>query len=170
MNSTNEAPPDSVNGRIADFLASRKEAVLAEWLKRVKADPAIISTDSLNTVALRNHLPEILDDLVATFRGSGSEAAAGQAVEDAEKHGATRLRQGFELPEMMRELKLLREMLIEQQFAFEDLNPDAGLADRRLISTTLHSFLDEMGIDATEEFLWSQLSVKDRLSLGQTRC
>ncbi len=170
MTPKTEAHPDSVNARFANHLAAQKEAILAEWLERVRGDAAIRSTETLNTVALKDHLPQIFDDLTDTLRRYGSESVAGQAVKDAEEHGATRWRQGYELPEMLRELKQLRAVLISHVRAFEDLNPDDGMAARLFIATTLHAFLDEMAIDATEEYLWSQLSLQDRLALGQIKC
>jgi hypothetical protein len=148
------AHPDSVNGRLADFLTTAKEAIITEWLERVRADPAIISTEVLSTVALKNHLPQIFDDLIETLRRYGCEVVAGQAVKDAEEHGATRMRQGYGLPEMLRELMHLRTILIYHLRAFEDMNPDDGMAARLFTATTLHSFLDKMAIDATEEYLW----------------
>ncbi len=151
-----EAHPDSVNGRLADYLASQKEEILTEWLKRVRGDPEILSTNNLNSIALKDHLPQIFDDLTDTLRRYGCEVVAGQAVNDAEEHGYTRLQQGYELPEMLRELKLLRAVLIYHMRAFEDLNPDDGMVARLFTSTTLHGFLDEMAIDATEEYLESQ--------------
>lgn len=138
-----------------------------EWRERVREDKAITATQSLNTTALTNHLPEIFDDLIATLRRYGSETVAKQAVKDAEEHGATRRRQGYELPEMLRELKHLRAILIYHLRIFEDLSPDHGTAARLFISTTLHGFLDEMAIDATEEYLWSQLSLEDQIHRGR---
>lgn len=170
MTSKTEAHPDSVNGRLASYLVTKKEAILAEWLERVRADSSIIPADTLNTIALKNHLPEIFDDLIDTLRRYGNETVAEQAVKDAEQHGATRLRQGYQLPEMLRELKHLRAVLIYHARAFEDLNPDDGMAARIFISTTLHAFLDEMMIDATDEYLWAQRNPQDPLSLGQTKC
>lgn len=170
MTSKTEAHPDSVNGRFASYLVTKKEAILAEWLERVRADPSIIPTDTLNAVALKNHLPEIFDDLIDTLRRYGNETVAEQAVKDAEQHGATRLRQGYQLPEMLRELKHLRAVLIYHARAFEDLNPDDGMVARLFISTTLHGFLDEMAIDATEEYLWSQRNLQDPLSLEPSKC
>lgn len=161
-----EAHPESVNGRFADYLATKKEEILVEWLKLVRSDPAIIATENLDTIALKNHLPQIFDDLIDTLRRYGCEVVAGQAVKDAEEHGATRLEQGYQLTEMLRELKQLRKVLIYQLCTFEDRNPDDGMAARLFISTTLNGFLDEMAIDATEEYLGSQLSLNDRLSRG----
>jgi hypothetical protein len=163
MTLKSEAHPDSVNGRLADYLATQKEAIIADWLRRVRDDPEIVPTETLGTIALKNHLPQIFDDLIGTLRRYGCEVVAGQAVKDAEEHGATRLQQGYELPEMLRELKLLRSVLIRQLCNFEDRNPNDGMVAHLFISTTVHGFLDEMAIDATEQYLISQQGLNDHL-------
>ncbi|MDZ4401760.1 RsbRD N-terminal domain-containing protein [Prosthecobacter sp.] len=163
---TSEADPNSINGGLADHLCTHKEAILTEWRKRVRDDTAIVVTKSLNTTALTNHLPEIFDDLIATLRRYGSETVAEQTTKDAEEHGATRRQQGYELPEMLRELMHLRAILIYHLRQFEDLHPDFGLASRLFVSTTLHRFVDEMAIHATEEYLWSQMCLQDQILRG----
>lgn len=169
MTSQPEANPNSVNGGLADYLCTQKEAILTEWRERVRGDKAITVTRSLNTTALTNHLPEIFDDLTATLRRYGSETVAEQAAKDAEEHGATRQQQGYELPEVLRELMHLRAILIYHLRQFEDLHPDFGMASWLFVSTTLHRFLDEMAIDATEEYLWSQLSLQDQIHQGRIK-
>lgn len=156
------ALPASVNVQLADHLDAQKEAILNEWLERVRGDMAIIASDILNTPALRNHLPEIFDDLIGTLRLYGNEAVAEQSVKDAGEHGVTRLRQGYELPEMLREIMHLRAILNYHLRHFEDMHAEFGMASRLFISTTLHRFLDEMMIDAAEKYLWSQSSLQDR--------
>lgn len=164
-----EAHPESINGGLADHLNEQKEVILTEWRQRVRGDTAIVATKYLNTAALTNHLPEIFDDLTATLRRYDSEAVAEQSVKNAEEHGTTRLRQGYELSEVLRELMHLRAILICHLRQFEDLHPDFGMASRLFASTTLHRFLDEMAIDATEEYLWSKLSFQDQLHTGRTK-
>jgi RsbT co-antagonist protein rsbRD N-terminal domain len=166
---TTQIPSSSINVRFADYLHSQRDSIISEWLERIQSDPTILPTETLNTFALKNHLPEIFDALTDTLRRYGCEAVAGQSVKDAEEHGATRPSQGYELPEMLRELKLLRAVLIFHLRAFDDQNPDDGMAARLFISTTLHGFLDEMAIDATEEYLLSQQSPQRRLALEQTK-
>lgn len=161
--------PDSVNVMLADYLGTQKAAIINEWLERVRQDPAITLTETLTTRALTNHMPEIFEDLIDTLRRYGSEAVAEQSVKDAEEHGATRLQQGYELPEMLREIMHFRAILIYHLRHFEDLNPEFGMASRLFISTALHRFLDEMMIDATEEYLWSQLSLQDQIHLGRAK-
>lgn len=46
MTPTPEAHPDSVNARLAHYLTTKIELIIAEWLERVRADPAIVSTES----------------------------------------------------------------------------------------------------------------------------
>ncbi|MDP1592082.1 MAG: RsbRD N-terminal domain-containing protein [Prosthecobacter sp.] len=169
MTSVPEAHPSSVNGGLADYLSTQKEAILTEWRERVRGDTLIPATRSLNTAAITNHLPEIFDDLTATLRRYGSETVAEQTAKDAEEHGATRQQQGYELPELLRELMHLRAILIHYERQFEDQHPDFGLASWLFVSTTLHRFLDEMAIDATEEYLWSKLSLQDQIHQGRTQ-
>ena len=125
--------------------------------------------DRFHGVALKNHLPQIFDDLTETLRRYGCEVVAGQAVKDAEEHGYTRLRRGYELTEMLRELKILRAVLIFHLRAFEDLNPEDGMAARLFTSTTLHAFLNEMAIYSTEEYLGAKRSLQEQMHQGRTR-
>lgn len=155
MNADSEAQPESVNGRLADYLAARKETIIQEWLDRVRADPAI-GNATLTTMQLKDHLPELFDDLSATLRRYGSTAVAEQAGEDARTHGDVRWQQGYSLTEMLRELKHLRSLLIYHRHVFWEMHPDFGLASRLFASATIHGFLDECGISATEQFLRSK--------------
>lgn len=168
MTLTSDAHPHSVNGRLAEHLSTGKDALLSEWLVRVRADPHIVLADSLNTSALKNHIPHIVDDLIDSLRRYGSDVVADKAGKDAEVHGATRLKQGYQLTEMLREMKHLRAVLIFQVRTFEEQNPDDGMAARLFIATTVHDFLDEVAIQASEEYLWAQESspkgLKDNLT------
>ena len=80
------------------------------------------------------------------------------------------MRQGYELSEMLREIKHLRAILILHIRLFEEQNPDHDLPTRLILSTSLHSFLDQLMIDATEEFLWAKLSLQERIHRGYIRC
>ncbi len=124
--------------------------IISEWLERVRADEAIMDAERLSTIALTNHLPEIFENLINTLPHYGSEVVAGQSVKDAGEHGSTRLRQGYELPEMLREFMQLRAILIYHLREFKDMHAEFGAASCLFIVTTLHRFIDEMIIDGTE--------------------
>ncbi len=155
--------------RVSAYLHEQKESILSEWMERVRADPAISATNILNTVAVRNHLPEIFNDLTASLRRIGSVTATNQACKDAEEHGAARMEQGYELSEMLREIKHLRAIIIRHLRIFDDQNRELELPVRVVISTTLHAFLDQLMIDATEEFLWAKMTLQERIHLGYIR-
>ncbi len=152
LDSTAKAHPDSVNGRLAETLDSQRDAIINEWLERVRKDP-FIPTDSLTLDQVRDHLPQLFDDLTQTLTRYGSDVVAEQSERDGEQHGIARWQQGFELPEMLRELMHLRAILIHRLGLFEASNEDYGMVARFFVTTTLHGFLDRMGINATEQFL-----------------
>lgn len=163
MTDTPAASSGSVNARFASYLDDQKTIIIDDWLDKVRGDPAIVAKDALSANALKNHMPEIFDDLTASLRRYGSETVAERTVKDAEDHGAARLRQGYELTEMLRELKHLRSILIYHLRVFEGLNPEDGMAARLFIATTLHAFIDEMAIAAAEQYLWPKLSLEDQI-------
>jgi len=155
-----EAHPESVNGRLATSLDAQREEIMEEWLQRVGKDP-LIPTESLTLEQVRDHLPQLFDDLTDTLRRYGDENVAEQSEKDGEEHGAARWHQGFQLPEMLRELMHLRAILIRRLGLFEEHNEDFGMAARLFVTTTLHGFLDRMGINATEQFLTQGLHERE---------
>ncbi len=147
-----KAHPDSVNGRLAKSLESQREDIINEWLEKVRKDPEI-PTDSLTWEQVRDHIPQLFDDLTGTLDRYGSDVVAEKAEKDGEEHGAARWEQGFELPEMLRELMHLRCILINRLGLFESKNEDFGMVARLFVTTTLHRFIDKMAINATEQFM-----------------
>lgn len=158
------------NTCLATYLDNAKESIITEWVGRVRADPAISATDILNTTAVKNHLPEMFNDLTASLRNEDSGIPDNNSGKDAAEHGAARMMQGYELSEMLREIKHLRVILILHLRLFEEQYSDNSMPVRLHTSTSLHTFLDQLMIDATEEFLWAKMSLQERVHLGYIRC
>ncbi|MEX2580864.1 MAG: RsbRD N-terminal domain-containing protein [Verrucomicrobiales bacterium] len=156
-----QSHPESVNGRLAKSLDSQRAEIINEWLDQVRQDPSI-PTDSLTLVQVRDHLPQLFDDLTDTLSRYGSAEVAEQSEKDGEEHGAARWQQGFHLPEMLLELMHLRSILIHRLGLFEANNEDFGMVERLFVTATLHRFLDLMGINATEQFLTQGLQERER--------
>ena len=154
MSTPPEADSDSVNGQLAEFLCSRKEEMIRSWIGRIQADPAI-PAESLTTNQLRDNLPRLFDDLADTILRYGSDEVANRTARDAEKHGAERWQQGFELPQLLREIMHLRGIFIYHLRIFEEQHAGFGTASRLYAHSTVHQFLDELTIDATVQFLTS---------------
>ena len=147
-----EAHSESVNARLAAYLSGQKEAIVNELVNRLRNSDAI-RTHSLTTYQLRNHTPRILEDILSQLRHYGSETAAKQTGQDAAAHGAARWSQGFDLPELLRECSHLRAIFIYHLRVFEESHPDFGFTERYFAAATLHGVLDEMLIEAAQQFV-----------------
>jgi hypothetical protein len=143
MSTPPEADSDSVNGQLAEFLCSRKEEMIRSWIGRIQADPAI-PAESLTTNQLRDNLPRLFDDLADTILRYGSDEVANRTARDAEKHGAERWQQGFELPQLLREIMHLRAVFIYHLRIFEEQHagfgtPRSSTRIRRCINSSTSS-------------------------------
>lgn len=107
--------------RLADFIESNCEPILAEWVEFAKTSaPA----DTMDLEALRDHALEMLNVIVADLRQPQTERqqvekSKGNAAEQeradetpAAVHGAGRAESGFSLAEMVSEYRALRASVI----------------------------------------------------------
>lgn len=152
MKTTPQADPESVNHQLAEFLLERREEIIRAWVERVEADPAIHS-ESLSRRQLRDHLPQLFDDMAEALRAYGSQPSRDRFSRDADKHGVQRWEQGYQMPELLREVMHLRAVFIYHLRVFEESHAEFGSAAQLFAHSTVHGFLDELGIDGAEQFL-----------------
>ncbi|MEO8205662.1 MAG: sensor histidine kinase [Chthoniobacterales bacterium] len=96
---------------LADFLNERRMDITAEWLDRVRKDRKIPSADEMPQAELLDHLPELLEDLIKKLHEARLEAPV--ALDKGKVHGEVRWRQGYRLDELLREICVLRKVLME---------------------------------------------------------
>src|SRR5215510_4961128 len=89
---------------ISDVIAYEQEAIMARWLEQARH---AASARGLDQPALTDLMPRYLASL----------AAGEEASEHVERHFATRLRQGFQLAEIVDEFALLGQCILERSFA-----------------------------------------------------
>jgi signal transduction histidine kinase len=112
---------------LADYVASRRVAILEAWRNVIKRDPALNTGDSLPRVQLFDHIPAMLSTFERELRrapvdGRGSPSAdAGQ--ESAAAHGLQRWQQGYDLREVTRELGKLNECVVAELDGYTTANP-----------------------------------------------
>src|SRR5450755_2491125 len=124
-----EPRPESVNNRLASYLAEYKDGIINEWMDRVRKNTAI-KTGRLNVPALKDHLPELFDDLIEALRCYPDEGSFDQIRRDSVTHAVERWRQGYDLAEFMREIADLRTVFIYHLRLFEELHADFGMVPR----------------------------------------
>src|SRR5688500_5394159 len=64
ISSEMSAPSSASLLDLTKFLETKEEQITKEWMAAILADPAIQSSESLTVPQLKNHLPELLRELV----------------------------------------------------------------------------------------------------------
>ena len=130
----------------ADFLDQRRKEIIAEWLRRVRRDRKIPSADDLPREELLDHLPYLLDTLIKQLRGTPVDQVNSQS------HGEVRWKQQYCLDELLREISVLRKVLIEELFRFYR-DTKAELKLQVQASDLLHACLDLTISNSTAGFV-----------------
>ena len=138
--STRGRAPDGL-ALLADYLAARREALLAAWRAAADADPELTAGSALSRAQFYDNIPDVLDAfervLRARRRREHAEAASEQR-ESAAGHGMHRWQQGYRQREAMREWRHLQLCLVDLLEAFgaehPDVNADVMAGARRALA------------------------------------
>ena len=90
--------------RLTQFLRTRQHDILARWEAAVRALPTASQLDQLTLI---DHIPALLDQIAALAAHDGADP---KAVSQA--HSLHRLEEGFDLPEVVTELGILRDCVL----------------------------------------------------------
>jgi signal transduction histidine kinase len=108
---------------LADYMASRRAAILDAWRNAIKRDPALSTGDSLPRVQLFDHIPALLSTFERGLRHDGAASTRDAAQESAAAHGLQRWQQGYDLREVTRELGKLNECVVAELDGYTAANP-----------------------------------------------
>jgi signal transduction histidine kinase len=113
---------------LADYMASRRSAILESWRSAINRDPALNTGDSLPRVQLFDHIPAMLSTFERQLRHAPADEAAAASNNDAAQvsaaaHGLQRWQQGYGLREVTRELGKLNECVIAVLDGYTTANP-----------------------------------------------
>jgi signal transduction histidine kinase len=135
--------------RLAELLRHERERIIAAWEQAVLADPAVPEANRLPHPLLRDHIPHLLDAIVAELEAANpldDEPSRGRELGRQalpQQHAAERFGRGYSLRAAVRELSHLRAEIAGVCCEHQDLDP-RGI---RL----LHAALDEcMSVAAVE--------------------
>jgi signal transduction histidine kinase len=116
---------------LADYMGSRRAAILDAWRNAIKRDPALTTGDALPRVQLFDHIPAILSTFERGLRQAHADEAASAkeaAQEPAAAHGLQRWQQGYDLREVTRELGKLNECVVAELDAYTAAHPQISHA------------------------------------------
>jgi len=88
------------------------ESVVESWIKAVNRDSDIESAQALTYQAVRNSLPEVLRELAALL--SKQQLGSFDDLENSSLcHGLVRAQQGYDTVEIVREYRILRQIILQ---------------------------------------------------------
>lgn len=144
--------PVNMQKKLSVVLAEHRAGILEAWMRRVLDDPAVPEAHRLPVPALRDHIPRLLDELIAALereRPIRDEEAAGYRFGKTiipVEHARQRVGAGYTLASALRELSHFRSVLLE--FALGELQD--GPVDTAGVRL-MHAALDEcMAFSAAE--------------------
>lgn len=91
--------------RVSDVLRENSQDICDQWLDAVEAN-ADLSRIDLTRTERSDHVPSVLAALIGRVEGDGADA-----VKAAKKHGQTRYRQGYSIPQVVLEARLLQSAI-----------------------------------------------------------
>jgi DNA-binding response OmpR family regulator len=126
--------------RVPDVLEANKDWVIDQWLERVKMQAELMRV-SLSDADRKDHVPALLDAAVAH---AGDRATREGFPKAAERHGTLRYEQGYSVPMIILEARLLQNVIAEcirSNFLVMDLSN--LISDMNKMSDTITTELQE---------------------------
>jgi DNA-binding response OmpR family regulator len=93
--------------RLPEVLDKCLDSITADWLSEVNKDPELVAT-RLSETERKDHVPDLLRESVNRARSIGPTA---ENIRAAAQHGATRRKQGYTVPLLVREANILQSVL-----------------------------------------------------------
>jgi signal transduction histidine kinase len=153
---------------LAGYLDGRRDLILQAWRASVRRDPTLASGDALPQVDLYDHIPALLRTFERKLRDLGSHARdVGQEAEQASAaaHGLQRWQQGYDLPEVTRELGKLNQCVVSELEGYVRLNP--GVSHEAMTAARqIWAALCSTGI---EESVRQYFTLQQQEALGHVR-
>ena len=127
---------------IAAALEQNIDPIVTNWIEAVRANRGIVSSEDLSEGGLRDHVPQVLEEIVALLRTDDAPNVFN--TRDARVAAYTRYTQDYRISELITEISLLRcmifnclnDVIINQSLISE-------LSEYFYVTTTVNSYLDE---------------------------
>jgi DNA-binding response OmpR family regulator len=95
--------------RVPDVIEENKDSVIAQWLQRIEANSELASLP-LSREDRKDHVPGLLEEAIANAR---DQFIGQERQKAANEHGALRYQQGYTVPMVILEARLLLNVISE---------------------------------------------------------
>ncbi|GAB2901724.1 sensor histidine kinase [Paraburkholderia jirisanensis] len=96
----------------AERLRQQRVELIERWMKAVFNDADLSEADRLTYDQLADHVPAMLEEICGALENQDLDQIEPAIEHDARQHGKMRWRQGYRIDEVVRELDLLRQVLM----------------------------------------------------------
>jgi ActR/RegA family two-component response regulator len=127
--------------RVSELLRENVDRIVEEWLKDVKGHPELASVEISDKQRI-DHLPHLIAELADRLDEHPSQSSK-EAKDLAKRHGEKRAAQGYSIPQVLTEFRLLQHVLsatLQRNLIRIDLS--TVIADMLEVGEGLHEELD----------------------------
>src|SRR5215831_3520856 len=126
---------------IAEQLESEIERIVEDWTGTVRDDPRIQSDAKLSKPELIDHVPAIIEEICELIRRSETPGVRNSL--EARANVYMRLQQGYSGRDLVRELSLLRIILLDHLMEISRERIEVTVEEHRDAAKTVNLYLDE---------------------------
>ena len=126
--------------RLPGILEENRREIFVRWVEAVRGDELIEAT-RLSDQELSDHLPLLIDEMIGTETGQKLSA---KALHSAQWHGRTRFQQGCSIPSIIRESRVLHEVVsrvVQENLLAVEVS--FLITDIMAVGETIQAFLEE---------------------------
>lgn len=102
------SPAAHVSVKVWEFVRQNRESICSQWIQEVLKDPELAALP-LTEEQRRSHLPDLLEACASSTMG-GDSSLCDRAVELARLHGRARYDQGYSIPQIVFECRVLQQV------------------------------------------------------------
>jgi hypothetical protein len=155
MKTPEPSPEQQIIGcNLSNFLADRRQQIISDWVASIRENDALPAADALSASQLKDHVPQILDELNETLYHAFDPQLKKRAAWSAASHGYMRWQQHYDISQLIREIASLRTVLIYRLAEFQEestanFNGQLGLFSM----VVLHAFFDRLIRFSVDQFV-----------------
>jgi len=147
---------------LAEYFASREEALVARWRLAARADDTQAQACQrlhLSDAEIDDHFPALLDAVVRALRNHGTASVEREGAE----HGHHRRELGYNVAETLWELTLFRQMLLGVVEEFEAGTETLSREERAAVEKRILDVLDRSIKASVEQYVGEPEQERDRV-------
>lgn len=130
---------------LSNFLADRRQQIISQWVEAVLRDRKVPAAEELTPNQLKDHIPQILDDLNRTLDDAMNQEIKARAAWRASIHGSIRWQQNYNISQLVEEISDLRAVLIFHLAEFHDNRTPTFSGENGVFAMiVLHTFFDRL--------------------------